>query len=683
MTTQTVRPGTERRVFRDRRDAGRMLAGLLQDYRGRDDVLVLALPRGGVPVGYEVATALGAPLDVFVVRKLGVPGREEVAMGAIASGGVVVLNDDVLRGLRISPEAVQQVAEREGRELLRRERAYREGRPPLDLDDKTVILVDDGLATGASMRAAIRALRQHRPGRILVAVPAAPEATCRDLADAVDDVVCATTPSPFLAVGESYWDFTQTSDDEVRELLRAASTTRPAARAEPGPTDAAIIRSEARPAQEGVLDDDALFDLVGDAQFVLLGEASHGTHEFYDARARMTRRLIEEKGFAAVAAEADWPDAYRVNRFVRARSDDSLAEEALRGFVRFPTWMWRNTVVLDFVGWLREHNDRVGDSGDERAKAGFYGLDLYSLHRSIEELVAYLERVDPAAAARARERYSCFDHAVGGGEDVGQSYGFAAAFGAGETCEDEVVEQLSDLQRHAVEYAKRDGLLAEDAVFYAQQNAITVKSAEQYYRAMFSGRANTWNLRDRHMVDTLDSLADHLGQQRGEPAKIVVWAHNSHLGDARATEMGARGELNVGQLVRERHPGDCRLIGFTTYTGTVTAADDWGKPAERKRVRPALPDSVEELFHDAGDAFLLPFHEESQAAERLGSARLERAIGVIYRPQTERQSHFFRARVADQFDAVIHLTETRALEPLERTARWEQGEAPETYPFAV
>jgi erythromycin esterase-like protein len=345
--------------------------------------------------------------------------------------------------------------------------------------------------------------------------------------------------------------------------------------------------------------------------------------------------------------------------------------------------MWRNTVVLDFVGWLREHNDRVGDSGDERAKAGFYGLDLYSLHRSIEELVAYLERVDPAAAARARERYSCFDHAVGGGEDVGQSYGFAAAFGAGETCEDEVVEQLSDLQRHAVEYAKRDGLLAEDAVFYAQQNAITVKSAEQYYRAMFSGRANTWNLRDRHMVDTLDSLADHLGQQRGEPAKIVVWAHNSHLGDARATEMGARGELNVGQLVRERHPGDCRLIGFTTYTGTVTAADDWGKPAERKRVRPALPDSVEELFHDAGDAFLLPFHEESQAAERLGSARLERAIGVIYRPQTERQSHFFRARVADQFDAVIHLTETRALEPLERTARWEQGEAPETYPFAV
>jgi erythromycin esterase-like protein/predicted phosphoribosyltransferase len=684
ITTQTAPRGTKRRLFRDRRDAGRVLASLLQDYRGRDDVLVLALPRGGVPVAYEVATALGAPLDVFAVRKLGVPGREEVAMGAIAGGGVVVLNDDVLRGLSIPPEVVQQVAEREGRELLRRERAYREGRPPLDVAGKAVILVDDGLATGASMRAAIRALRQHRPGRIVVAVPAAPEATCRDLAEMVDDVVCATTPSPFFAVGESYWDFTQTSDDEVRDLLRAAaSAAQPSGRGAPGPTDAAIIRSEARSAEEGVPDDDALFDLVGDAHFVLLGESSHGTHEFYDARARMTRRLIEEKGFAAVAVEADWPDAYRVNRFVRARSDDGVAEEALRGFVRFPTWMWRNTVVLDFVGWLREHNDRLGRDGIERANAGFYGLDLYSLHRSTQEVVTYLERVDPDAAARARDRYSCFDHAAGS-DDVGQSYGFAAAFGAGETCEREVVEQLSDLQRHAVEYANRDGLLAEDELFYAQQNALTVKNAEQYYRSMFSGRSNTWNLRDRHMADTLDSLAAHLGRQRGEPAKIVVWAHNSHLGDARATEMGARGELNVGQLVRERHPGDCRLIGSTTYTGTVTAADDWGKPAERKWVRPALPDSVEELFHNAGaNAFLLPFEKETQAAKLLRSARLERAIGVIYRPATERESHFFRARVADQFDAVIHITETRALEPLERTAGWEQGEAPETYPFAV
>ncbi|MDT4959819.1 MAG: hypothetical protein QOD31_3618 [Pseudonocardiales bacterium] len=668
------------RLFRDRRDAGRALAGLLERYRGRQEVVVLGLPRGGVPVAYEVATALGAPLDIFLVRKLGVPGREELAMGAIASGGVAVLNEDVVRGLDISAEVIQRVAEREGRELLRRERAYREDRPALDVEGRTVILVDDGLATGASMRAAIQALRQLGPAGIVVAVPAASESSCRELTALVDEVVCATTPSPFYAVGASYWDFSQTTDEEVRDLLRAAaSTSRPAAASATGQTEAAVIRAEAVPVEEGVPSDDALFDLIGDAHYVLIGEASHGTQDFYAARARMTRKLIEEKGFCAVAVEGDWPDAYRVNRYVRGRSEDDTAEEALRGFERFPTWMWRNTVVLDFVGWLREHNDRI--PGGAQGKAGFYGLDVYSLYRSIDEVIRYLERVDPGAAARARERYACLEHYSG---DDGQSYGYAAAFGAGETCEDEVVEQLVDLQRHAVDYAGRDGLLAEDELFYAQQNARVVQAAAEYYRSMFTGRVSSWNLRDRHMVDTLDALADHLSRRQQERARVVVWEHNSHLGDARATESAMRGELNVGQLVRERHAGDSRCLGFTTYTGTVTAADDWGGPAQRKWVRPALADSVEELFHEAGEKdFLLSFLRAGHAAEALRSARLERAIGVIYRPQSERQSHYFRARVADQFDAVIHIDDTRALEPLERTARWEAGEVPETYPFAV
>ena len=667
------------RLFRDRRDAGRFLAGLLEEYRGRPDVIVLGLPRGGVPVAYEVATALGAPLDVFLVRKLGTPGREELAMGAIASGGVMVINDDVVRGLAIAPEAIQHAAEREGRELVRREQAYREGRPFPAVAGKVVIVVDDGLATGSSMRAAIEALRSLRPARIVVAVPAAPQSTCRELAALADEVVCATTPSPFFAVGSSYWDFTQTTDEEVRDLLRAASGSRPAAGTAPGPTEVAVIRADAVPVEEGTPADQVLFDLVGDAQLVLIGEASHGTSEFYAARAQITRRLIEDRGFGAVAAEADWPDAYRVNRYVRGGGDDATAEEALRGFERFPTWMWRNAAVLDFVGWLREHNGRPGR--DERAKAGFYGLDLYSLYRSVHEVISYLDRVDPAAADRARKRYACFDQFS---DDDAQVYGFAAAFGAGEECEREVVAQLVDLQRHAVEYARRDGLMADDELFYAEQNARTVRAAEEYYRAMFSGRVSSWNLRDRHMADTLDALAGHLTRQRGAPAKIVVWAHNSHVGDARATEIAASGELNVGQLVRERHPGDCRLIGFTTYTGTVTAASDWEGPAERKWVRPALADSVEELLHEVGEkGFMLRFGAASGSARALCSARLERAIGVIYRPETERQSHYFGARVADQFDAVIHIDETRAVEPLERTARWQEGEAPETYPFAV
>jgi erythromycin esterase-like protein/predicted phosphoribosyltransferase len=666
------------RVFRDRRDAGRVLATLLDHYRSQPDVLVLALPRGGVPVGYEVAMALGAPLDVFLVRKLGVPGREELAMGAIASGGVIVLNDDVVRGLGISPETIQHVAAQEGQELLRREEAYREGRPPPDVAGRTVIVVDDGLATGASMRAAIQALRQHRPAKLVVAVPAAPASTCREMATVVNEMVCATTPSPFFAVGASYWDFSQTTDEEVRDLLRAAATARPAVTA-PVPIEVAVIRAEALPVSDGVPADDVLFDLVGDAHYVLIGEASHGTHEFYASRAAMTRRLIEEKGFRAVAVEADWPDAYRVNRYVRGRGQDTTSEEALRGFERFPTWMWRNTAVVDFVGWLREHNARMG--GDERAKTGFYGLDLYSLHRSIREVIAYLERVDPAAARRAHERYACFDHASA---DDGQAYGFAAAFGAGETCERQVIEQLVDLQRHAVEYARRDGFVADEEIFYAQQNARVVAAAAEYYRSMFAGRVSSWNLRDEHMTDTLDALVEHLTNQQGRPAKVVVWAHNSHLGDASATEMGSQGELNVGQLVRERHPGDCRLIGFTSYTGTVTAADDWDDPAERKWVRPALPDSVEELFHSAGGReFLISMGHAPRTAQTLRSALLERAIGVIYRPDTERQSHYFRARVSEQFDAVIHIDETRAVEPLERTAGWVRGEVPETYPVAV
>jgi erythromycin esterase-like protein/predicted phosphoribosyltransferase len=670
----------QQRLFRDRRESGQVLAGLLEHHRGAPGLIVLGLPRGGVPVAYEVATSLGAPLDVFLVRKLGVPGREEVAMGAIADGGVLVLNDDVIRGLDIAPETLRAVAEREGRELLRREQAYREGRPAPELAGRTVILVDDGLATGASMRAAIHALRRHRPARVLVAVPAAPEATCQELSDIVDEVVCATTPSPFFAVGASYWDFAQTTDEEVRDLLRAASRS-PAAPSGQPRGDMAVIRAEAVPTEDGVPSDELLFDLVGDARYVLIGEASHGTHEFYQARAHMTRRLIEEKGFCAVAAEADWPDAYRVNRYVRGRGDDTTAEESLRGFQRFPTWMWRNTVVVDFVGWLCQYNERFG--GDERAKAGFYGLDLYSLYRSVEEVIAYLERVDPDAAARARERYSCFDH-YQGGEDDAQSWGFEAAFGAGETCEQEVVDQLVDIQQHATEYARRDGILAEDELFYAHENARLVRNAAEYYRTMFGGQASSWNLRDRHMAETLEALTEHLTRQRGAPAKIVVWEHNSHLGDARVTESASRGQVNVGQLVREAHPHDCRLLGFTTYTGTVTAADDWGGPAERKRVRPALADSVEELFHEVGEKeFLLAFDRAPRATAVLRAARLERAIGVIYRPQTERRSHYFRARVADQFDAVIHIDETRALEPLERTARWTEGELPETYPVGV
>jgi erythromycin esterase-like protein len=437
----------------------------------------------------------------------------------------------------------------------------------------------------------------------------------------------------------------------------------------------AAIRAAAYRLTGGPEDFAPLLDRVGDARYVLLGEASHGTHEFYRIRAEITKRLILEQGFHAVAVEADWPDAYRVNRYVRGRPGAEEASEALGGFLRFPQWMWRNADVLDFVGWLRAHNDTRTDID----KVGFYGLDLYSLRASMAAVLSYLRLVDPAAARRAERRYACFDQF---GEDP-QAYGYAAAAGLSPTCEAQVIEQLVELLARVPDYVKRDGRLAPDALFFAAQNAKVVTSAERYYREMFRGRVSSWNLRDRHMAETLEALSTFLEGQRAH-AKVVVWAHNSHLGDARATEMGRRGELNLGQLVRERVRREAVLVGFTTYAGTVTAASDWDSHVERKRVRPALRGSYEALFHDTtlGNFYL---DLGGQAAKTLEIPRLERAIGVVYRPETERQSHYFEASLARQFDAVLHYDDTRAVEPLERTPVWERGEAevPETYPTAL
>jgi len=419
----------------------------------------------------------------------------------------------------------------------------------------------------------------------------------------------------------------------------------------------------------GERDYDALLDLVGDARFVLLGEATHGTHEFYEERARITRRLIEDKGFHAVAVEADWPDAYRVNRYVRGQGEDGSADAALSGFQRFPNWMWRNTDVQSFVEWLRAHNQKTASH-----KVGFYGLDLYSMFTSISEVLAYLDKVDPQAAKVARERYSCFDHY----QEDSQHYGYTASLSLSESCEQGVIEQLHQLQQRSAATMQKDG--ADEALFHAQQNARLVKNAEEYYRTMFRGRVSSWNLRDSHMAETLDALARHLSKD-GEPAKIVVWEHNSHIGDARATEVGELGEWNVGELARKAYDGDTRLIGFSTYEGFVTAASEWDAPAEHKRVRPGMPGSYEALLHEVGvDRFLLPLREEGPARDALMQRRLERAIGVIYLPRTERHSHYFSAQMARQFDAVIHIDRTTAVQPLDPGGGWHSEEPPETYP---
>lgn len=445
-----------------------------------------------------------------------------------------------------------------------------------------------------------------------------------------------------------------------------SNSGRPASMQEASPAKIVADACEPLPAIGDPAFADA-FDRFADARIILLGEASHGTSEFYRARAAITRRLIERHGFTIVAVEADWPDAAAIDRYVRHRPAVSAPEEP--PFRRFPTWMWRNREVADFADWLRGHNE--GRAPETRA--GFFGLDLYSLHASIRAVLAYLDRVDPQAAAIARERYGCLGPF---GSDPA-SYGRMAISEGYAQCEQAVIEQLRHLLEKARDYAASDG---EDFLD-ATQNAQLIANAEAYYRAIYYGAAESWNLRDRHMFDTLGLLL----QSRGPASKAVVWAHNSHIGDARATEMGqSRGELNIGQLCREDYGREACLIGLGTHGGTVMAATDWGGEMKVKRVNPSRPGSYEALFHETGHAqALLDLREGERPEARavLMEPRLERFIGVIYRPDTERWSHYASASLPEQYDGWVWLDETSAVTPLgeSRTAE----DLPETYPFGL
>ena len=428
-----------------------------------------------------------------------------------------------------------------------------------------------------------------------------------------------------------------------------------------------LIRSSAEELPE--IDDPAfgaLFDRFGDARVVLLGEASHGTSEFYRARAAISRRLIERHGFTIVAVEADWPDAATVDRYVRHRPKRAGEDAA---FERFPTWMWRNTDVDDFIRWLRGHNEERA----YEAMTGFYGLDLYNLSSSMRAVIDFLEREDPELARLASKRYGCLEPWA----DNPAAYGRHSLVEGYARCEVGVVQMLKELMDG------RANCLSEecDEWLDASANARLVKNAEAYYRVMYYGSAESWNLRDTHMFETLCQVL----RAKGPRSKAIVWAHNSHIGNAAFTDMGmSRGELNIGQLTKERFGDKARLVGFGTHSGTVAAADDWDEPMRVKRVRPSLPGSHERMSHDSGVArFLLDLRDgeaDERLIEALGEPRLERFIGVIYRPETERWSHYSEAILPRQFDAWVWFDETRAVTPLPGEQR---PGAEETYPFGL
>jgi putative phosphoribosyl transferase len=879
------------RKFVDRADAGRQLAARLVAMT-LDRPIVYALPRGGVPVALEIARALHAPLDLVLVRKIGAPGTPEVALGAIVEGDPpqTVINEDVREMSGATDSFFEDARARELVELERRRNRYLGDHPRIKPAGCTAIVVDDGLATGATAKAALIAIKRQGAARIVLAIPAAAESALADIGQHADTVVCLHAAQRFHGVGSFYNDFHQLTDEETVGLLRqgwadngdapagadpafarrpvsvpplglvgdlcvpanprgiilfahgsgssrlsprniavadtlnaqgfatllldlltpaeasdrrnvfdipllaerlveaalwiaaepdiadlplgvfGASTGGGAAMLaaaelhgrvaavvsrggrpdlagsrlaevdaptllivggddrhvlalnrqalaalrcekllrivpnashlfeEPGALEmvtemasawfqhylspparshvpaaamtpasaAAVLRAAAEPLPPLADPDFAvLFDRFAQSRVVLLGEASHGTSEFYRARAAITRRLIEHHGFTIVAVEADWPDAAAIDRYVRQSPHQPMGSTP---FTRFPTWMWRNKDVDDFVGFLRGHN-AARAPGD---RVGFYGLDLYNMTASISAVLAYLDRVDPKAAAIARSRYACLSP----WSREPAAYGRASLTEGYALCEQPVIRILLDLLQKELRYAGHDGA----RFFDAAQNARLVADAERYYRVMYYGSHESWNLRDRHMFDTLRNILDHAGPGK----KAVVWAHNSHIGDARFTDMGAeRGELNIGQLCREAYGHEATLIGFGTHAGTVAAASEWDAPMEIKTVRPSRADSYEALCHEAGyERFLLDLRagQHGDLRNALAQPRLERYIGVIYRPETERWSHYSHATLPDQYDAFVWFDETHAVTPLPTQVT--AGED-ETYPFGL
>ena len=881
-------------IYDSRAQAGRKLADALAAMQLENPV-IYALPRGGVPIGVEVARVLKAPLDLVLVRKIGAPANPEVALGAVVEGNPpqMVINDEVVRLSGADQAYIERARAAKLAELEKRRRLYLGERAPVEVAGRTAVVVDDGLATGATMKAALIALRQRGAKRIVIALPVAPESALKEMEGLADDVVCLLPVRNFRGVGAHYRDFHQLTDAETIGLLRRAwaagaeeggagdtgapialrrqvaigplglpgelivpdsprgivmfvhgsgssrlsprnrlvarrlnesgfatllfdllteeeardranvfdipllaervveaalwisgepevaelalglfgastgaaaalqaagelkarvsavvsrggrpdlagpwlgeveaptllivggedgeviTLNRQAYRAlsgekllrivpgaghlfeEPGTLDQVIdlarawfehylvaphmaparpkpvqtpqqaLRAAAEPLP--ALDDPdfaAAFDRFGDKRVVLLGEASHGTSEFYRARAAITQRLIERHGFNIVALEADWPDAAAVNRDIRQHPQHSARASAFR---RFPTWMWRNREFEEFVRFLRRHNS--GKSAGEMVN--LYGLDLYSMNASIAEVLKYLDRVDPEAARLARARYGCLapwshEPAAYGRAMLTRGYG---------QCEEPVVRMLIDMLEQELKYIANDG----DDYFDATQNARVVADGERYYRLMYYGSHISWNLRDQHMFATLKAVLDH----GGPDAKAVVWAHNSHIGDARFTEMGQeRGELNIGQLCRQEFGNDCALIGLGTHTGTVAAASDWDGEMEIKQVRPSRPDSYEYLCHQLGEErFLLDFADDAPARLRqvLREALLERYIGVIYRPETERWSHYSQSTLARQYDAFVWFDTTSAITPLPDQGPVQEG-VDDTYPFGL
>jgi len=635
-------------IFQDRKHAGRLLAEALKHYKN-EDAIIFALPRGGVPVAAEVSASLKLPLDVLIVRKIGAAFQAELAAGAICEDEDPVWNQSVLSQIGLNTEDLAPTLRAEKEKIKKQRELFRNDLKVSKCQHKTVFVVEEGLATVFTMLAAIKYLKKKGAAKIVVAVPVAAEKSARQLKTKVDEVVILEKPADLWAVSQWYDDFSQVSDEDVIADLHRNNLNK---------TDMALEISRSLFKFKKPADLHALADAVKDKRVVMLGEATHGTNEFYQIRAELSKLLIENHGFSFIAVEGDWPDADRLHRYI-TKGEGPSAREVLKRNHRWPTWMWANEEVAKLAEWMKGKN------------AGFYGLDVYSLFQSMDEVVRYLKAKEPELAEEIKKRYACFEPF----ETDEISYARSLIkFPAG--CKSEVLLNLQKILDLRVKKITED----DDRLFSAQQNARTAANAEAFYRAMIGPEDNSWNVRDTHMMDTLDRLLE----RHGEGAKAIVWAHNTHIGDYRATDMADAGYVNLGGLARQSYGKEnVALVGFGTYEGKVLASHSWGGVEEIMTVPPAVENSYEYQFHRAAvqsgcsQYFMIFNQEHPQFVKRMG----HRAIGVVYEPSREKRSNYVPTELSKRYDAFVFVDLTHALHSLH--VPYLKGDFPETWPTGM
>lgn len=642
--------------FKDRDEAGKLLADKLSSY-GHFDPIVLALPRGGVPIAAIIAEKLKASLDVVLVKKIQAPGSEEFAIGAVAEDERPMLNESYINAENLDRDKIASTIVKRISEIRKRSILYREKLPALSLIGRTCILVDDGLATGATMVAAVEWLKTKKVKRIIIAVPIASTEGAKMVTPMVDEFVSLVTSSNMIAVGYWYEEFNQVSDNEVLQYLERrhdSKSSLPKAKSIPEEIDKIAVPFKKSEELKSMIEE------MSKHRIVMLGEATHGTKEYYQMRREISEILIQDYGYDFIAVEGDWPACYNLNKFAHSDSKKSSEEIVHNSFHRWPTWMWANDEIPPLIDWMKKN-----DMG------GFYGLDVYSLFESLDETKKYLAKINPKLAAELVAGYECFDEF---GKNEMKYAESLLKFPEG--CEKEVVANLRELLRLRI----NDVQLSNKEFFDVKQNARVVESAEKYYHTMLSGSVDSWNIRDQHMLETLE----HLLHFYGPNSKAIIWAHNTHVGDYHATDMLKDGYINLGGLARERFGfEDVFLCGFGSYKGEVTAAKAWGAEVQNMILPEAKTDSIEEYFHHAAEKsnaekLYVPLKNLDKDSP-LNRVCGHRAVGVVYDPIHERfGSNYVPTKLASRYDAFLFIDETHALKPIPSTFIY--GEFPETWP---